>query len=222
MASRKELPLKNVAGAIGLAAGWLLVLFLWAGRAGSELSADARVGAGQGRAAEVETEAGDVSVSFTSTQPITILLTRDQVKLAPWVWEIAEHSVNITFAKLSVQADAWFTFTPQISGTINETYLPTPYFFELGSRYVSFPDSVSLTGDGIQIEVTFEEAHLGPKIDPSTLQFFHYGTTKWEPKGGDLDLQAKTISLWTKRTERFAVGGEPYWERAYLPLAFHK
>jgi hypothetical protein len=135
----------------------------------------------------------------------------------PRVWNITEHGVTVTFYLNSVTEPAWFTFTPQISGPLPGGYLPTPYFFRLDGTYQETGWPVSLNRTGIQIEVSYDAARLG-EIDPRTLQFFHYGATEWLPQGGDVNAIASRLTLRTKRTQAFAIGGQPPKKYRYLPL----
>ena len=219
MASRGWLPprvprLRNVAYAIGLAASGLLVLFLCAGRGAPALSASGSSGAAARGGYALE-EAGDVSPAWTSLEPVTQVIDAQ-----PFVWAITQHGVTVTFYLNSVSQSAWFTFTPQISGEL-PGYLPTPYFFRLDGSYRATDWPVSLGQAGIQIELSYDPAHLGG-ADPSTLQFFHFGTTTWLPQGGTVNLADRTITLRTKRTQQFAIGGELPKKYLYLSLVMRQ
>ena len=220
MASQRWLPprvarLRNVACAIGLAAGWLLVLLLGAGRGAPALSASDGSDGDVVREAFAWGEAGDVSATWTSTQPVTAVIGPD-----PTVWAIEPHGITVTFYLNSVSKSAWFTFTPQISSEL-PGYLPTPYFFRLDGSYQATDRPVSLGQAGIQIKLSYDPSRLGT-ADARTLQFFHFGTTEWIPQGGDVDLFAKTITLKTKRTQAFAVGGELPKQYLYLSLVMRR
>jgi hypothetical protein len=217
MASRGWLPprvsrLRNVAGATGLAAGCLLVLLLCAGRGMPALSAEA--GAGEA-AVSVHpwTERGDVSGAWTSLQP-----TSTVVGPSRYVWEIDDHGIVITFHTNSVSFPAWFTFTPRISSALPGVYLPTPYFFDLNGVYQINDERVSLDYDGIEITLAYDPSRLS-KIELDSLRFFHFGTTDWVLQGGEVNHGTRTVSLSTKRTESFAVGGKPRMtHKTYLSL----
>jgi hypothetical protein len=220
MASQRWLPprvarLRNVACAIVLAAGWLMVLLLSAGRGVPALSASDGLDGNAVRSAHTWGETGDVSATWTSTQPVSAVIGRE-----PSVWAIEPHGVTVTFYLNSVSDNAWFTFTPQISRAL-PGYLPTPYFFRLDGSYQATDWPVSLGQAGIQIELAYDPARLGG-ADPRKLQFFHFGTTEWSPQGGEVDLLAKTITLKTKRTQAFAVGGELPRQYLYLTLVMRE
>ena len=150
MASQRWLPprvlrrvarLRNVACAIGLAAGWLLVLLLCADRGAPALSASDGSDGGAVRGASVRGETGDVSAAWTSTQPVTAVIGHERS-----VWAIEPHGVTVTFYSNSVSESAWFTFTPEISSGL-PGYLPTPYFFSLEGFYQATGWPVSPPGD---------------------------------------------------------------------------
>jgi hypothetical protein len=157
-------------------------------------------------------QSGEIGTTWTSTVPVTTVVD-DRRR----VWPISEHGVTVTFYLNSVTEPAWFTFTPQISDPLPGGYLPTPYFFRLDGTYQATGWPVSLNQAGIQLEVSYDAARLG-EIDPRTLQFFHYGATEWLPQGGDIDLSASRLTLRTKRTQAFAIGGQPPKKDVYLPL----
>jgi hypothetical protein len=205
-----------VACAIGLAAGWLLVLILCAGQSTPALSASGGSGADAvQRRAWAET--GDVSATWTSTQPVTTEVDND-----PFVWPITQHGVTVTFYRNAVGGSAWFTFTPRSPSELPSGYLPTPYFFDLDGVYKDSGWPVSLDDTGIQIELKYDPSRLGEIENPRTLQFFHFGKTEWLPQGGDVDLAAKTLTLKTERTQSFAVGGDPPKQYVYLALVMRK
>jgi hypothetical protein len=217
MASQAWLPphssrLRNVACAIGLAVGGLVALLLCAGPGTPALSASGGSSADPARGTRVWPETDVVSGTWTSMQPITTVVGPD-----PFVWPITQHGVTVTFYRNSVSDSAWFTFTPQSSSGLPGGYLPTPYFFDLEGVYQINGERVSLGWEGIQLELTYDPSRLG-EIEAGTLQFFHFGTRDWVRQGGDVDLASKTVTLRTKRTESFAVGGEP--PRRYLYLSF--
>lgn len=203
--------LKNVACAIGLAVGGLVVLLLCLDWGAPALAASGSPGVGPVRG-PAWAETGELSATWTSYQPTSTLVDSE-----PLVWPIPQHGVTVTFYRSAVVGQAWFTFTPKSSVPLTGSYLPTPYFFDLDSAYVASDLPVSLGRNGIQIELVYDESRLG-EIEPRTLQFFHFGATAWEKEGGELDLVAKTLSVRTTRTESFGVGGQP--TQTHLYLAF--
>ena len=216
MASQEWLPprvsrLRNVAGAIGLATGCLIVLLLCAQRGAPALSADTALDAAGPRPV-VWAETGDITPTWTSTLPVTTIVDDE-----PTVWSITQHGVTITFYRSAVVGSAWFTFTPLSSSPLTSSYMPTPYFFDLESEYMDSHKPVSLGKNGIQIELVYDESRLDG-MDPRTLQFFHYGSTEWVKMGGDIDLVARTVTLQTDFTQWFGVGGQPPKQYVYLAL----
>jgi len=216
MASQGWLPprrsrLRNVACAIGLAAGGLVVLLLGLGWGAPVLSASDGPGSAPAYG-DTWTETGDISATWTSTQPVAAIVDEQR-----FVWPITQHGVTITFYPSVVRGQAWFTFTPKSPSTLGGSYLPTPYFFDLESEYLDSHLPVSLDKNGILIELTYDPSQLGG-LDPHTLQFFHLGSIDWVRQGGDVDLIARTLTLNTKRTESFGVGAQPH--KQYLYLAF--
>jgi len=218
MASQGWRPLRasrlyKVACAIGLAIGLIAVLFLCVGRGAPALSASTDAGADR---ASARAERGEIGPTWTSTQPVYAEIGRD-----PYVWSITEHGVTVTFYVGSVSSDAWFTFTPRISSSLGNVYVPTPYFFDLEGSYKIDDSQVSLGALGIQIELAYDPARLS-EVDQGTLQFFHRAPTRWVPQGGDVDLAASTVTTHTRRTESFAVGGDPIKKRLYLSLVMRE
>jgi hypothetical protein len=204
--------LRNVACAIGLAAGCLLVLLLCAGRGAPALSASSGSGMDAAHSRVWAGTGSDLGPTWTSTQPVTT-----EVDKEPYVWAITQHGVTVTFYRGSVRGAAWFTFTPKSKATLPHGYLSTPYVFDLKGTFKSTDWDVSLWPPGIQIELKYDPSQLG-QIEPRTLQFFHLGTIEWNPHGGDVDLAARTLTTRTMRTESFAVGGRPPQKYVHLPL----
>jgi hypothetical protein len=198
-----------VACAIGLAASWLVVLLLCARHGALAVAA---AGGSESVPARAWAEPGEIGPTWTSTQPVVAIVDEDN-----FVWSITQHGVTITFYQSSVVGRAWFTFTPKSPTALPEGYLPTPYFFDLDSEYMDSHQPVSLGKNGIQIELVYDPFRLG-EIEPNTLQFFHEGPVEWVRQGGEVDLVDRTITLWTKRTESFGVGGMGPKERVYLPI----
>lgn len=222
MTSRGWLPpctsrLKKVACAIGLAAVSMVVLLFCAGRGAPALSANG-AGLDGARSSRAGAETGDVSVTWTSTQPVTTVVGRDT-----FVWPITQHGVTVTFYQDAVIGTAWFTFTPKLKPEteLPDKYLVTPYVFDLDGTYQKGGGRVSLGSTGIQIELTYDPSRL-TEIELDKLQFFHFGKTEWLPMGGEVDLIAKTVTLRTERTESFAVAGEPPKKYLYLALVMRE
>ena len=218
MASQGWRPLRasrlfKVACAIGLAIGWITVLFLCVGRGAPALSASTD---SDGDRASAWVEVGEIGPTWTSTQPEYIQVGRDYK-----VWALEHHPVTVTFYPGSVSADAWFTFTPRISSSLGGAYAPTPYFFDLEGVYKENDLQVSLGTLGIQIELSYDPVQL-TGMDERSLQFFHHAPTEWVPQGGDVDLTANKLTLRTKRTESFAVGGSPPKKYIYLSLVMRE
>lgn len=203
--------LKHLACAIGLAAAGLAMLLVFAGQGAPLLSASGGPGAAAARGA-AWAETGDITATWTSTQPIATLVDKNY-----FPWWIPQHGVTVTFYPNSVVSSAWFTFTPKSPSALPGSYLPTPYFFDLESEYIKSGNEVSLGGNGIKIEVIYDESRL-TGIDPRTLQFFHFGSIDWNLQGGDVDLIHRTVTLQTNRTRSFAVGGQPFKKYLYLPF----
>jgi hypothetical protein len=146
----------------------------------------------------------------------------DSRVIDPWetVWEVISQPVRITFKSQALSAPAYFTFTSAVSTEVLPSpYLTSPYFFDLAGTYVINDRPVSLGASGIEIELSYTQAELG-RLEPRSLQFYRRVYGVWEVRGGQVDLEAKTITLRTDETGTYGIGGQG--PTLYIPLIVNK
>jgi hypothetical protein len=135
-------------------------------------------------------------------------------------WAIPEHGVSVVFKGGALTVPAWFTFTPRYPSVLPYPHRPIAYFFDLWGTYAINDQPVSLGASGIEIELTYDDAHLGG-ADPESLRFLYRGHSGvWETQESRADLESQTISLRTARIGSFGVGGEPF--KLYLALVVNE
>jgi hypothetical protein len=179
---------KDLAGAVALAAALLVLLLSCAHRASSPLT--------------VKAEGAGVGSAWTSFDSVS-----REIALGPSVWPIEEHNVTVTFRSQALTAPAWFTFTPQPTQDLPSPFRAAPYFFDLRGTYSINGKPVSLGAKGIEIELAYDQSAL-VGLDPRTLQFFRPVGSTWAPRGGQIGWVTGTIAYRTDETGAFGVGGE--------------